>query len=43
MPGMDAEPTRLETMRRLVLHRAAQEPLVLEPREQERKTQARTA
>ena len=41
--GIEAGPMRLETMRRLVLYLAAQKPLVLEPREQERKTDARTA
>jgi hypothetical protein len=35
--GVEAGPTRLETMRRLVLHLAAQEPLVLEQPEKERR------
>lgn len=41
--GVEAGPTRLETMRRLVLHLAAQEALVLEQPEKERVPHARTA
>jgi hypothetical protein len=39
--GIDAGPTRLETMRRLVLHLAAQEPLVLEESGKEQMPHAR--
>lgn len=41
--GVEAGPTRMEKMRRLVLHLAAEAPLVLEPQEKERRTHARTA
>lgn len=41
--GLEAGPTHLETMRRLVLYLAVQAPLVLKEPEKERKTRARTA
>jgi hypothetical protein len=41
--GVDSGPTRMETMRRLVLHLAAQEPLVLEQPKKEKVTHVRTA
>jgi hypothetical protein len=39
--GVEAGPTRPETMRRLVLHLAAQEPLVLAASEQQEMSHAR--
>lgn len=43
MDGMEAEPMRLEPMRRLVLHLAAEAPLVLKGPEKERKMHAQSA
>jgi hypothetical protein len=39
--GIEGGPTRLETMRRLVLHLAAEAPLMLVEPEKERRTHAR--
>ena len=41
--GIEAGPTRLETMHRLVLYLAGQEPLVLKEREKEQRTHAQPA